>query len=480
MAALIFALPGRRSPSNPFAGTTSALALLVAVGTVAVSLPALADDAQVAIGSDDAPANADNRTSGDDKTATWYSLHIQGTYTSQGHPKFPSAIPNGPQSMLSKRQISETGDATLFAGVRLGDVELYFNPEMDQGYGNSNTFGVAGYVSGEAYKVGEYYPYYRTPRMFGRYVLGLGGEDVKVEDGPNQIAGSHDADNITFTFGKFGVTDIFDNNAYAHDPRADFLNWSLIEMGAFDYAAEAWGYTYGGAVEWNQGSWSWRGGVFDLSRQPNAKYLERGFGQYQAVTEVEKRYEISGNPGKVHLLSYVSSGKMGRYADAITLAEETRTVASTAQVRRHHLKPGGGINIEQQLVPDLGAFFRFSQDDDTKESFDFSDIGQSTSGGLSLKGTRWDRPDDIVAIGFAVNSISKEARRYFADGGTGVVIGDGSLPGYAPEQILESYYKATVVEGLALTVDYQRATNPAYDKVRGPINVFALRIHAEL
>lgn len=407
----------------------------------------------------------------------WYSLHIQGTFTNQAHPKFRSQIPNGTQSMESGRQTAETSDLTLYAGVRIGEVEFYFNPEMEQGYGLSNTYGVAGYVSGEAYKVGQYAPYYRTPRLFGRYILGLGGEEQTVEDGPNQIAGSHDSDNITVTFGKFGVTDIFDNNTYAHDPRSDFMNWSLIDMGAFDYAAEAWGYSYGAALEWNQGPWSLRGGMFDMSREPNVKYLERGFGQYQVVTELERRYDLFANPGKIRVLYYLSSAKMGRFDEAVSFGEANGATPATSTVRHHHIKQGGGLNMEQQILPDLGSFLRLSMSDGSYESFDFTDITESVSGGFSMSGDRWGRPDDTVAIGGAVNAISKAAQRYFAAGGTGVVIGDGQLPSYAPEKLIEAYYKATVVPGVQLTADYQRATNPAYNTKRGPINFYGLRLH---
>ncbi|MGB9154148.1 MAG: carbohydrate porin [Alphaproteobacteria bacterium] len=412
-------------------------------------------------------------------TPGWYSLHIQGTSTTQGHPSFHSGIPDGSESMGSPAETATTNDITLFAGVRLGGLEIYADPEMDQGFGLSKTFGVAGYTSGEAYKVGAYDPYFQLPRLFGRTIVGLGGETQTVEDGPNQLAGSHDADNVTLTFGKFSVVDIFDNNSYAHDPRADFMNWSIIDMGAFDYAASSWGYTYGGTAEWNQSWWTLRGGLFDLSRIPNDKYLVRGFGEYQTVFEAEERHQLFDNPGKVKALFFMNSANMGSYEDALTLASQTGTIPNTALVRHWQTRPGGGINIEQQIMPDLGAFLRASMNDGTKEAYEFSEINQSLSGGLSLKGNRWKREDDTVGLGGSVNAISSEARQYLAAGGQGILIGDGQLPSYAGEQIIEAYYKATLMPGIATTADYQRVINPAYDAARGPIDFFAVRLHIE-
>lgn len=429
------------------------------------------------------PIHAETQTDTEDKpTVTqpdWYSLHIQGTYTSMGHGSFHSQRADGAQSMMSKAQMDETADVTLFAGVRLGEVELYFNPEMDQGFGPSNTVGMAGYVSGEAYKVGQYDPYYRTPRLFGRYVYGLGGETQTVEDGPNQLAGNRDADAITVTIGKFGIPDIFDTNIYAHDPRSDFLNWAVAESGAFDYAAEAWGYSYGGAVEWTQDWWTVRAGFFNMSRWPNSKRLQTNFRNNQSILEAEERHDLMGQPGKIKLLAFVTNAKMGSYADAIAAGVSTGQTPTTASVRRYQLRPGGGINLEQQLTPSLGAFLKASMNDGQYEAYDFTEINQSLTTGVSLKGTDWGREDDTIGLAGLINGISSDAQRYLALGGLGILIGDGSLPRYGSEKIIEAYYKATLRHALAITADYQHVENPAYNATRGPVDFWGLRMHAE-
>ena len=164
---------------------------------------------------------------------------------------------------------------------------------------------------------------------------------------------------------------------------------------------------------------------------------------------------------------------MASYTDALS------NPANVGQVRYHQFRPGGGINLEQQIVPDLGGFLRASMNDGTKEEYAFTDINQSLAGGLSLKGECWGRANDTIGLGASINTISRQARQFFAAGGMGGLVGDGQLPAYQPEQIIEAYYKASVMDGIALTLDYQRVTNPGYDAVRGPIDFYSFRIHTE-
>jgi high affinity Mn2+ porin len=408
-----------------------------------------------------------------------FSIHGQFTNVTQYHPPFTSPF-YGPNSLIPGHRGNETIDLTLFAGLRLWDgLEAYVNPEVDQGFGLSNTLGVAGFPSGEAYKIGMADPYLRLPRTFFRYTLGLGGAEQTIEPGLNQLAGTRQADNLIFTVGKFSVVDIFDTKTYAHDPRSDFLNWSIIDAGAFDYAADAWGYTYGGTVEWTQSWWTLRQGVFNLSRVPNSKYLDRDFVQFEVATEAEGRHELFGQPGKLKFLFWMNRGHMANYNAAVAMGQATGATPDVAKVRRYSSRPGVALNLEQQIAPDLGVFARASADNGSKEVYEFTEINQSISAGMSMKGERWRRPDDTFGLAGVVNGISPQARNYFAAGGLGVLIGDGQLPRYGLERILEVYYKASIIEGLNLTFDYQHIANPAYDAVRGPVDIFGFRVHAE-
>jgi high affinity Mn2+ porin len=373
-----------------------------------------------------------------------WALHGQGTNVWLLQPAFRSPF-RGPQSLSPDANGRETVDVTLYAGIRpWPGAEIWINPEVDQGFGLSNTFGVAGYPSGEAYKVGKAEPYVVVQRGFLRQTMDLGGATEKLEPDLNQLGGTQTANRLVFTIGKYSVVDIFDTNKYAHDPRNDFFNWSIIDQGAFDYAANAWGYTYGGAVEWYQDWWTARLGIFDLSQSPNSQALSRGFAQGQFVGELEERHNLWDQPGKLKFLYWLTRGYLGTYLDAISLGAATGQTPSTGAVRRFRTKEGFGLNLEQQLAPDFGVFARASLSQGTVEEVDFTDINQSISAGLSLTGSRRGRPDDTVGFAGAINRISHQGKLYLAAGGLGGIIGDGQLPNAGPEQILELYYNVAL------------------------------------
>ena len=409
---------------------------------------------------------------------TW-AVHGQSTITWLLQPAFRSPY-QGAHSLSPDANGRETIDATLYAGVRpWPGAEIWINPEVDQGFGLSDTFGVAGYPSGEAFKVGKAEPYFLVQRGFLRQTINFGGETEKLAPDLNQLAGTQTANRLVFTVGKFSIVDIFDTNTYAHDPRNDFLNWSIIDMGAFDYAANSWGYTYGGAVEWYQDWWTVRAGVFDLSLVPNSDKLSPGFTQGQFLSELEERHNLWDQPGKLKFLYWLTHGNLGTYLDAISQGAATGQTPSTGAVRSFRTKDGFGLNLEQQLAPDLGVFARASVSQGTVEEVDFTDINKSISAGLSLTGGRWGRPDDTVGLAGALNRISHQGKLYLAAGGLGGIIGDGQLPNAGPEQILEVYYRVPVFSFAHLTVDYQFINHPAYNRDRGPVSIFGLRARVQ-
>ena len=408
-----------------------------------------------------------------------WNLHGQLTFVKQYHPSFTSPY-QGTNSLRPGSNGEETADLTLFAGIRLWNGgAFYINPEIDQGFGLSNTLGAAGFPSGEAYKVGKSKPYLRLQRAFVRQRFDLGGDSQPIGPGANELGGAQTADNVTVTVGKFSVVDIFDTNGYAHDPRGDFLNWSIIDAAAFDYAADAWGYTVGGAVEWTQSWWTVRAGFFDLSDVPNSKTLEPGFKEFALIGEIEGRYNLGGHPGKLKVLGFLNHGRMGSYGEAVSVGHETGTTPDTALVRRSASRPGLALNLEQEIRPDLGVFARLSVNNGSKEAYEFTDVNRSASAGLVLKGNPWNRADDSVGLAATVNGISGAARAYFAAGGVGILIGDGQLPHAGGEKIVETFYSMRVVEHFTVAANYQYVVDPAYNRDRGPVSVFALRVHAE-
>jgi high affinity Mn2+ porin len=408
-----------------------------------------------------------------------FSLHWQATYVEQESLGF-NAPYRGPNS-LSPNMGRETVDTTLFAGARLwSGAEVWLNPEIDQGYGLDNTLGVAGFPSGEAYKVGDNQPYFRLPRLFVRDILNLDDTTRSTDGGANQFECACSADRLVFTFGKIGVTDIFDINRYAHDPRGDFLNWSLVDAGTFDYAADAWGYTVGAAVEWYQGAWTLRGGVFDLSDVPNSTRLDPGFHEFQMVAELERRYESGTRTGRILLTAFDSRGRMGLLDAAVSRAQETDTPVNITTVRSYRGRLGVSLDLEQPLTDDLGLFARAGKAQGNVEVYEFADIDRSVSAGLSLQGAAWHRPDDTVAVATVINDISGAREAYLNAGGLGILVGDGKLPHPGPEKIVETYYKATFFRHVQVTLDYQWVENPGYNRDRGPVPVIAVRTHVEL
>ncbi|ATI54238.1 carbohydrate porin [Sphingomonas melonis] len=405
-----------------------------------------------------------------------YAVHGQATVVLQATPGFAS--PYAGANSLTPRQAKETVDVTLYAGVRpWAGGELWVNPEIDQGFGLSNTLGVAGFPSAEAYKVGRTAPYTRLQRLFLRQTIDLGGAREAVAGFANQLAGSRTANRLVLTIGKFGVGDVFDTNIYAHDPRADFLNWSAVDTGSFDYAADAWGYSTGIAAEWYRAAWTLRLGAFNLSKVPNGETLERGFGQYQLDAEVEHRHQLAGRPGAVRVTLFRNRGRFGRFDEVLALAARTGDVADTGLVRSRRTRAGIGINVEQAASDTLGVFARAGIADGQVEPYDFTDIDRTAQAGLSLRGAGWGRSGDTLGAVVIVNAISRDHQRYLDAGGLGVLVGDGRLPNPGAERIGEAYYKIAAARGVELAVDYQFIANPGYNRDRGPANVFAFRAH---
>ncbi len=406
------------------------------------------------------------------------AVHGQATFLEQYVPPFHS--PYVGQNSLIPNQGRETFDVTAYLGWRLWEgAELWINPEIDQGFGLSSTLGVAGFTSGEAYKVGFSYPYARLPRTFIRQTINLGGASEKVEGAANQFGGTQTENRLVLTIGKFAVTDIFDTNKYAHDPRKDFMNWALVDTSTFDYAADPWGYTYGAAVEWYQGQWTLRGGWFDLSVVPNSTDLDASFGQFQWLAEIERRYDLWGHPGKIAVTGFLSRGRMGSFQDAINLAQMTGGAADIAAVRKYQGRAGISMNLEQEITSDLGLFARAGWADGNIEPYEFTDVDRTIAAGLSLKGKQWGRPDDTFGLAGIVNAISKVHQQFLNDGGLGILVGDGMLPHPGPEQIIETYYSYALTASTKLTADYQFINNPGYNTDRGPVNVFSGRVHWE-
>ncbi|WP_438275862.1 carbohydrate porin [Nitrobacter sp.] len=405
-----------------------------------------------------------------------WEIHGQTTYLGQGYPSFRAPY-TGANSLSPAAQYQATWSNSLFLNARLWDGgEVYYNPELLQGFGLSDTVGVAGFPSGEAQKSNFPYPHYNASRLFVRQTFGFGGEQEDLPSEPTQLAGKADISRLTLQAGKFAVTDVFDGNAYAKDTRKDFMNWSLWAPGAFDYSADKLGLSYGLTAELNQKYWAVRGGYFLMDSESNSnsfdtRLLQRG----EYVIELETRHSLFGQPGKIRTLGWLNSAYMGSYRDTLNDPAFNLDIALT---RTGRIKYGYAVNLEQALSDDVGLFGRWSWNDGKTEIMAFTDIDASLSLGTSIKGTRWGRPEDVIGLGGAINALSRDHRDFIAAGGLGVLVGDGQL-NYRRERVLEAYYAYALDKHFTLTADYQFIANPAYNADRGPVHVFSGRLHGE-
>lgn len=405
-----------------------------------------------------------------------WEIHGQTTYLPQGYPTFP-ALYSGPNSLTPGAQLKATWSNSLYLNFRVWDGgEVYLNPELLQGFGLSDTVGAAGFPNGEAQKSGFPYPHLSPSRFYLRQTFGFGGEQEELASGASQLAGKADVSRLTLQAGRLAVIDLFDGNAYAHDARKDFMNWSIWASGAFDYAADKLGLGYGATAELNQKHWAIRGGYFLMDAQSNSNNFDtRLFQRGQYVAELETRYTLFAQPGKLRTLVFLNSAYSGSYRETL---DNPLLNLDITQTRQGRLKYGYAFNLEQALSADVGLFGRWSWNDGRNEIMAFTDIDASLSGGLSIKGLRWGRPDDVIGIGGALNALSRDHRDFIAAGGFGPLIGDGQL-NYRRERVLETYYALALNKNLTATADYQLIVNPAYNADRGPISVFSGRLHGE-
>ena len=420
-----------------------------------------------------------------DAVARWladtrhWNVHGQLTYVEQGYPAFHSAYA-GANSLPAGGEVANTATVTAFLGVHLWPgAELYFNPELDQGTGLGNTLGLAGFPNGEAEKAGHPVPRFNYDRLFVRQTFGLGGRQEAVADGPNQLTTTRDLSRVTVTLGKLSTGDLFDVNAYAADPRTQFLNWNIFGGGSYDWTMDQPGWTWGAAVELNEPDWAVRVGYFLVPTTSNANTFDLNIpsrGEYAA--ELELPYARDSHPGKLRLFAWVNRAVMGSYAAALAMPATTPGYPDLTQTREVRTNYGFVANLEQELTSDLGLFSRGSWSPGLLEIIGWTDCDWSASLGAVLKGTRWRRPDDKLGLATVIEGLSPEAQAYFDAGGLGILIGDGHLD-YRPEQVVEAYYACNVLQWLTITLDYQLVANPAYNSDRGPVSIFAARIHAE-
>ena len=406
------------------------------------------------------------------------SAKFQATYVWQRKYPFGAAY-SGFHSLSPERERSYSFTATAALGTRTWKGgELYFNPEVTQGVALSGLTGLGGFTNGEIARTsGPNLTFYRA-RLFVRQTWGFGGGGEKVESDANQLAGSVDRHRLVLTAGNLSVLDIFDDNAFSHDPRTQFLNWSLMTYGAYDYAADARGYSWGLTLEYFHDDWKLRAGRFIQPKEPNQLALDpRIFKHYGDQIEIERAYALAERPGKLRFLVFRNVARMARYQDALDLAAQTGGLPDINSVRTvERVKRGLGINFEQDISSNVGLFCRASWADGQTETYAFTEIDRSLSVGVSMKGGTFSRARDTLGIAYVRNGLSAAHSNYLGGGGFGFFLGDGALT-YRPENIFEAYYSLNVATDTWFSTDFQRISNPGYNADRGPVAVVSARLH---
>lgn len=405
-----------------------------------------------------------------------WSLHGQTTVVSQGHPALHSPYA-GANSLSERGEIKTSWTATVFGGVGLWPgASLFFNPEIAMGSGLSSTHGIAGFPNGEIYRVDSTSFRFNVSRLFLQQVVGWGPASTAIGAGPNRLAQQAPETRLTWVLGKFSLNDYFDTNVYSHDPRSQFLNWGLMDTGAWDYAADTRGYTWG--FYWELAAARWAVRVASVLEPATANglafdwHVRRAHG---SNAEVEYAYAVGSTPGRARLLAYANQAHMGWYADAVAQGGIPDIVAT----RRYRTKLGAAFNLEQSLGGRHGVFLRAGIADGRSETWAFTEIDRSLSVGGQLDGALWGRENDTVGVALLFNGLAADHAAFLHAGGIGFIIGDGGID-YVTEKIAEIYYQYKPWSWLAATLDIQGVAAPAYNADRGPTIVGALRLHAEI
>jgi high affinity Mn2+ porin len=407
-----------------------------------------------------------------------FSIHAQTTVITQYKPAF-SAKYTGPNSLVPREEAQRSITATLFLGVKLWQgAGIFMNPEIGGGSGLSSSLGVGASANGETYRVSTPEPAFELARLFFRQTISLNNETAFNESDLNRLGGRMPTEFFSIILGKICMSDFFDNNKYSHEPRTQFMSWALMSNGAWDYPANTRGYTPSMIFELITPRHEIRYGFSLVSTTPNGMVMNWNINKAGSHTlEYIYNYTVSGRKGAFRFLTFFTTANMGNYNQSIALNPESPDIKTTEKYG--HTKYGFGLNGEQEITKDLGVFLRAGWNDGKNETWEFTEIDRSVSCGISVNGERWKRKNDNIGLAYVVSGLSAPHRNYLKDGGLGFELGDGNL-NYALENLLEFYYSMELIKNINLSGAYQFIGNPGYNKDRGPVNIFSIRVHIEI
>lgn len=409
-------------------------------------------------------------------------LGTQYTFVDQNQSRVHSPY-SGPLSLKADGSTARSHTFGAYFGIALPwHLQYYWDVEMFKGEGVSNATGLAGLTNGDIIRSGVASlgkrPY--VARNYLRWVLPLGDETAEVERGQDQLPGHEATKHIEVKIGFMAVNDDFDRNRYANATRTQFMNWSLWNNTAWDFAADTRGYTDGLVLGWVMPGWSLRYGIYRMPVEANGQALVKSLG-VSSGQQIELTLQPKPDGWALRFLAYRNKGNMGIYSQAIDLAQlsgQVPDIHADDKPGRH--KFGFGINGELPVADngDTGFFMRAGWNDGHTESFNFTEVDRLLSGGFQLSGAHWRRSDDRLGVGLAVEGLSHVHTQYLEMGGSGFLLNDGALR-YGPEQIAELYYSIAVINHFTISPDLQFIRNPGYNRDRGPARFAGLRAHIQ-
>ena len=413
------------------------------------------------------------------------SLHYQSTVIWQYKPSFSSKY-SGTNSLSDKEDNQNTLTSTIFLGIRLWKGgSFYVNPELAGGSGLSGALGIASSTNGESYRVGNPKPRISIARFYYRQIFynDKNNKEYQCSD-INQLAGNTPKKYFAVTIGKIAVPDYFDNNKFSHDPRTQFLSWGLMNNGAWDVPSNTFGYSPSVVLEWVSKKHELRYAFSLIPEEINGPVIDWHINKANSQTlEYTFHYNIKNQPGTFRILGFFTTTHMGNYAEALQAMplEDYTNEPDISLTRRYgRTKYGFGVNTEQNINNNLGYFIRASWNDGHNEDWMYSEIDHSLSAGISKNMSNYGRIDDNLGIAFVISGLSKSHREYLEAGGNGFILGDGNL-NYSLEKLAEIYYSASLIKDkMNISGTYQLVINPGYNKDRGPVSVFSVRVHFQM
>ena len=416
------------------------------------------------------------------ETARWW-ISGQVNTILQGHPAFPAAY-SGPHSLDPNAELADSRVFTLFTGLELThSTEILFDAESTQGHGIGDALGLAGFTNLDVVRNPNLGPTPYVARVEIRQIVPLSRQKIAAERGPLSVLTELPVRRLELRFGKLTLPDLFDVNGVGSDSHLQFMNWTDVNDGAWDYAADTRGYTYAAVAEYDDRAWAVRFAEALMPKVANGIDLDWDVGRARAENlELEMHPRVfAGRASAVRLLSFVNHADMGTYSEAVALFRQGKTPQPIIEDTRQQgtIKYGFGANLEQQINSQWRIFGRWGWNEGKHESFAYTEVDQTFTVGADSRGDRWHRVHDKAGLAFVSNAISRDHQEYLRLGGQGFLLGDGNLR-YGRESIFEGYYDAHFWRGLYGAFDLQHINNPGYNRDRGPVWVPGARLHIEL